>query len=492
MNSFIGRKVAELKWPFFRYDVLMAEYLPSDLFVWLYISIVVLKNHETKKEKNSYAISEIEQSKKLLMERFNSIIDNTILERIVLNAERNFVSSSENSIGFVSNTIKDEAFEFLSTFGRILSEKVEIRRVFKDGITGEVVPFFGNSETIENWGGELKALNPLSKKRPNKLQIIKAFEIYRKNKNNNLLSYPIQDEVGLLNNTNNELESQNQKPTKTNNIILSTQIENSKFNPIYLENSECMFHLKVEVYVKDNKFLVTTPFEKNFTQLWFSKQFELALRSGQSNELSTLINDLEKVHIVQEIKSETESFPRRISQQLHVCGTLYKLIENTKNNDLKKIIFSLDDLFLSNSDYYFSMIGIFLECLISPLKEKPNSLNRNSYDYRLFCKEIEAWTQKLKIDGKKLLNDELHRNWQKGSQNFKADLANLFFNHKLSNSKFLYFDFINDAFSLFNIRNKYGGIGGTHYRKNSISEFNNDQIKKLEKVTMVIIDLYEG
>ncbi len=488
MSKDMGRKVAEVKWPFYRYDVLMPEQVRSDLFVWLYLSIVVLKNKEAKKAKDSYALSETEQAKKVLAEKFSSVIDTTTLDRIIINAEHGFVSSTDPSHGIVSKTIKADAFEFLSTFENMFSEQVQIKRIFKDGVTGEVVPFFGDTDSIEDWRADLDCISPISKSRPKKSQIIRALKIYAKNQNSEMVNAPNYiDEDEQFVDPDEEVEFSINEGGSLEEVSAQKPQSRSRFNLIYLENTECLFRLKVEIYVKDNKFWVTTPFDREVTYSWFNKQFGLARKSGQASDLATLMADLEQNYIVPEIVLTDDVLRKDISRQLNSCGTIYRLIEHTGNNDLKRILIKVDGLFHSRSEDYFNNLGHYLECLVEPLKDYSNTAQRVSYDYRQFCQEIEAACQKLGVDGSKLFNKDVYNNWQKAWDNFKADVANLFFVIKNLNScKSLYFDFISDMVSLYGKRSD-----GSHYKKDKKLQFSKDQIDKLEKITKVIVDLYE-
>ena len=53
-NQFEGKEVGKLVWPFFRYKALIPEQIGGDLFVWLYLSLVIFDNQGRNLPDNNY------------------------------------------------------------------------------------------------------------------------------------------------------------------------------------------------------------------------------------------------------------------------------------------------------------------------------------------------------------------------------------------------------------------------------------------------------
>ena len=54
MNPYEGKEVESIVWPFYRYSALIPEQLGGDMFVWLYLSLVVFNNEGRTLPKDNY------------------------------------------------------------------------------------------------------------------------------------------------------------------------------------------------------------------------------------------------------------------------------------------------------------------------------------------------------------------------------------------------------------------------------------------------------
>ena len=99
MNPYEGKEVENIVWPFYRYSALLPEQLGGDLFVWLYLSLVVFNNEGKTLPKDNYDDEVKMDVQKILTEKFGNVIDGQTLEKIINNAERDFVTSIKNAEG---------------------------------------------------------------------------------------------------------------------------------------------------------------------------------------------------------------------------------------------------------------------------------------------------------------------------------------------------------------------------------------------------------
>ena len=182
LNPNEGRKVGELIWPFTRFDAVIPNQIGGDLFVWLFISLVVYVNETKGLDKHNYNDDVKIEAEKLINEKFSNIIDPQTLEKIVANAEKDFI---------VDESIKEDTFTFLDTYENLFSESCETRRVYQDSITGEVLPFFGDTAHVEDVRFDKedpKVLAPLKNKEPSSRAVKKAYDTYFRLKKFNVVA----------------------------------------------------------------------------------------------------------------------------------------------------------------------------------------------------------------------------------------------------------------------------------------------------------------
>ena len=140
-NPHEGQKIDNLIWPFYRYSALMPEQIGGDLFVWLFLSLISYENQTQGLPRNNYSEAVKNNVEILLRDKFSAVIDGQTLGKIVHNAETQFIEG---------NTIKEETFSFIDTYESLFSDKLDVKYIYQDAITGEVLPFFGDTSGIED------------------------------------------------------------------------------------------------------------------------------------------------------------------------------------------------------------------------------------------------------------------------------------------------------------------------------------------------------
>ena len=141
LNPNEGKTVDNIVWPFYRYSALIPKQIGADLFVWLYLSLVILQNQQKGLQKDSYTDEVKKEVELIMLEKFSSVIDGQTFDKIRANAERDFT---------VSTRLKEETFSFVDTYESLFSDKLDVKYIYQDAITGEVVPFFGDTAHIDD------------------------------------------------------------------------------------------------------------------------------------------------------------------------------------------------------------------------------------------------------------------------------------------------------------------------------------------------------
>ena len=172
LNDKEGQRVGEFIWPFYRFKAVIPNQIGGDIFVWLYLSLVAFVNETKNLDKDNYSDDVKLETEKLINEKFSNIIDHQTFEKIVNNAEKHFIDGSK---------IKEETFSFLDTYENLFAENCETRMVYQDGVTGEVLPFFGDPSNIDDYRiktdeDKSKSFDRCKIKDPSSKAIKKAYE----------------------------------------------------------------------------------------------------------------------------------------------------------------------------------------------------------------------------------------------------------------------------------------------------------------------------
>ena len=217
LNQKEGQKIGEFIWPFYRFSAVIPNQISGDIFVWLYLSLVVFANDTKNLPMDNYNDDVKTEAKKLIIEKFSNIIDHQTLEKIISNAEKNFIDKSN---------IKKDTFSFLDTFENLFAENCETRMVYQDAVSGEVLPFFGDSSNVYDYRmknhDEDKKFSQRNVKDPSSRAIKKAYEQYMKLKKYNIVSMEYEVEL------EDEFEDKEEQTFLDSDLKVNTFVEEKK------------------------------------------------------------------------------------------------------------------------------------------------------------------------------------------------------------------------------------------------------------------------
>ena len=177
INPREGQEIDEkIIWPFYRFSAVIPNQIGGDIFVWLYLSLVVFVNESKKLNKDNYNDDVKIEAQKLINEKFSNIIDYQTMEKIVSKAEKDFIADDK---------IKEDTFTFLDTFENLFADNCETRMVYQDAVTGEVLPYFGDTSNIEDYHvrsgvEDCERFDRLKVDYPSSRAIKKAYDQYMK------------------------------------------------------------------------------------------------------------------------------------------------------------------------------------------------------------------------------------------------------------------------------------------------------------------------
>ena len=494
-NQFEGQEVGKLIWPFFRYKALIPEQIGCDLFVWLYLSLVIFDNQNRNLPENNYDDEVKHNVQKILIEKFSAVIDSQTMEKIINNAESDFVIKAINKSGGKSLQLKDDTFSFVNTYEYLFSDKLDVKYIYQDAITGEVLPFFGDTSWVEDSREDgLEFINPRPGiKEPSKKAVKKAYEQYIKIKKHNeepiddiefVDEYFDEDEQTFLDDDEKEISFNEEKQ----------ELKSLKnYNVIFLYDQKSLFRLDVPLYIMDNELVAKSPFENNTNQ-WMDK----CLKKGRNifDELDIKIRNFENVYIVEEKKIEDfiEGNKKDFAFNLKVCQTLYRMVDELNDNKLRKYVIELDSMFVQQNELFYFHCGKYLERILKKINYNKSDANiRNNTDYETFCREIDNKFQNKNIDYNFVKSKNIFNDWKKKFtrrdgleySSFKADVTDILLRTEITNNPLMYPSFINDLFNLYSLRSRVDHDDDSS-RNITIKQ---DEVDKIVKLTKVLFEL---
>ncbi|MCH5165494.1 MAG: hypothetical protein J1G01_03735 [Clostridiales bacterium] len=481
--------IGSIIWPFIRYDVLMPKQVKTDLFEWLYLSLVVHQNEQRGLDKKSYTKEVKDDVRHIIKQRFYSLLDDTIIDNIISTAEKDFTVRDESQSSNCEWLV-DETFGFLDTYEDLFSSQVGVQKVFQDGICGDVVPYFDDDLFVQDAkkSGDCE-LQSLVRDRPSQEQIKNAYLLYSRL---NMVASNQDDTLAEPDEFYDEDAEVDFVPEMSNPTDMVTKVGNkdmTNYSTHFIDNSRCEFRLEIAVYTDGETLYIDTPFNPDVTFKWINKRLPKA--RSVCAELDEYLKSLEATHIVTTTVDPSAAlqfvYRKGVADQMTKCGDIYRLIEHLPDqyNDLKKLLIDIDKQFTSKHKSYFNALGTYLECLISPFVDRTDIATRQYYDYNQYCTTISYICKQLGVNDRPFLSENVFKNWRKGWGHLKADLASIFLaNAKMKSNTKLYPSFVQDIFSLYDRRNE-----GSHYNPGMTYNYDENDIIKLFNVTRVLIEL---
>lgn len=478
-------------WPFVRYDVLMPKQIKTDLFEWLFLSLVVHQNEQRSLEKTNYSKAVKDEVRRMIKQRFSSLLDDSIIDNIIATAEEEFTVKIVNRFGD-ERCLKDETFGFLDAYEDLFSSQVSVQRIFQDGICGGVVPCFKESDYIQEAGknSDKPKLELRIEKKPSQKQIEEAYLTYNRLATNIGDQSDVSDETDEFYDEDAEVDFSPEIQLNETDNSEEASATSTNFSVHFIDNSRCEFNLEIPIYSDGERLYIGTPFDPETTNQWFNRRLNKA--RSVCEKLDKYLKELEAKYTIKIDKQEGSDqlqiiYRKGVAEQMSVCGDIYRMIEHLpeKYIDLKKLLIDVDKHFTSKHKSYFQSLGEYLECLLYQFVDHSEKNSRQYYDYSQYCSDINYICSMAGVNGRPLMSENIFNNWQKGWSHFKADLAGLFIEDvRMMNNAKLYPSFVQDVFDLYDSRNN-----GSHYKPGTTYVYEGADITKLFNVTRVFIEL---
>lgn len=488
LNPNEGKTVDNIVWPFYRYSALIPKQIGADLFVWLYLSLVILQNQQKGLQRDSYTDEVKKEVEIIMLEKFASVIDSQTFDKIRANAERDFT---------VSNRLKDETFSFVDTYESLFSDKLDVKYVYQDAITGEVVPFFGDTAHIDDSDRRKNALKTRSGiKEPPKVAVKRAYEHYMR-----LKKYSSDSEAVEIQSEFDELFFDEDAQTFIDGdfetfeekVEVAEQKSLRDYNVIFLKDSKVLYDVDIPVFVRANELMLMSPFDR-ITDQWFNRCAVKA--QNVSEDVADLFKALRQQYIVAErrIGEFKETKKSDFASTLKHCDVIYRMIDTLNDDELRKDLVCLEQSFNAKQIVAYYYVGRILDTLVRDHIEytgRTMEIDRLATTYDRFCLELDAKCQYRNVRYDSLKRKGVFSNWQsrkdvradgKKNASFKADIADIVLKTDFIASEAMYPSFFSDLFKLYDDRSK-----ADHADRDA--KVDPSMIQNLEKALKVLFQL---
>ena len=481
-KNFEGKPIPEkVVWHFYRYKVQITDKKDNDVFEWLYLSLFVYQNRMLNKDELSYDEDVKNQVKAIMLNKFSDVIDNTIITNVIRNSENDFIYHDKK---INRDFIKKECLGFLSTYENLFGDNLRPTYIYQDAITGEVVPFFGDTAFLKNISNHdpnncLEFDKKITK--PSKSSIDFAYKQYEKLskfkaeediteaelasdtlEENEILDQDFGEEEIYFGDDDEEFISmaEVEKPKKQKDKKIT------KCTVRFLNVPRVDFYLEVPIFVRDNQLCLVSPF-KNNTELWLNKCLKKA-RNISKEGVDEKIKLLENKYLMteKEIIDYVGNAKGDVADNLFYCKKLYRLGLSLKDNNLLKNILDLDSNLKAKNEISYFYMGNILENILYSINYKTKfpytNKGRTSITYNQYLYELDFKLAPTNINYKCLKNAIVFNQWTSKKEkkdgeiykSFKADVADLLISTNLVESSLMYRNFIEDIFDIYNKRNK--------------------------------------
>ena len=484
------KPVDSIKWPFLKYMVLVPEKNEIDAFAWLYISFVRLYNKKKNADEFSYN-EEIENIVKgKIRQEFGDIIDVPTLDKVIQTTKEKYLDPKGKTS--------------IEVFKNLFSDRLQIRYIFRDCITGSVVPYFYDQLNLP---AEVKeeGLSPVKKNKPDKKYVKLAYKRYLKRER-----YVTRDLDELIEEFEEEDSSEDFSVTdEDTQLYEDDDFYSDRANPF--ENQEqvslpknfdvkfvddgCIVYFNVPIIVEDNRLSVRTPFDSS-TGPWLNTCFDKG--SKENSELKGIYKKL-SIFLVprQEEQAFFEDAEASIYSKLPHCGKIYRMVQDLGNDNLKRLVWTLENKYSRRDSDFYINCGKMLEMLLK-LRMRSGGFEPSNSSFRLNTTEdmlrFLIDSKCVNIDCEAMLTPKNVMNWKNRRFNakrndlqFKPDFLDLMLQSDISKSTLMYHDFVNDVWNIYNLRNKQG-----HADSGGWVPVTQDSLETMERVVEVFCDNIQG
>lgn len=496
-----NNKLFEISWPFWQCQAILPNAIGHDIFVWLYLSLLVRIVKVSSKPSKRVTEKQMDETRRLIREKFSKeLISDTLLKEIEEKVKKEFCEETQ----FKDYDLTPEAESFLNSFQYLFGDDVEVKTIYKDAVSGAIMPYFDPIKDYQvahanpSFKFDQKILRP---KEPSASLVLKAIKLSQSVETieDPIVSDETKEEA--ISEFYDEYEEVYEDDTlnfggdaPANDDSVATMAKTKKKRTVkVLEDTYQRLDFTVLVHEDEHgELLVDPPIEfpmNKATTAWFNMLFKRAMLTNES--LAAKVNEFFPKPKVQE-NIDPKNMLKLFSEQgkLDKCQELYETVghSQTCRADLQLEVIRINDNFHAISGFFH--VGRLLDLLGKTI---PDTVARNT-DYETFKIFMGDACKELGLDDSakyKLCGPEIHKKYSlrnKASYNlpFKELFANAILNNlACQNNPFLYKEVVEDAWHLYDMRSKVD-------HPNVDVRLSDEDIKKLTKLAKFIISIQGG
>ena len=504
-------KIMTIEWPFWTCKAMLPNSLGNDMFVWLYLSLLVHLNMLNHRE-NPYSFSDKakQDTRSLLKTKFPKIMDDFLLTEIENKIEKDFCDVANQKFGNL--VLRKDVESFLDTFESLFSNSTESKTIYKDAITGAICPFFEDLEKDYHPDQEIDYKfdeSILRSKEPSLRLVQKAIR-----ESQSLLSMDdplksIEAKEAVIWNLEAEEDEEvfeddtidfdfDEEEEKNAEPETYAEVEKTKHKKAVkiIEDSYQKELLSVNVYLNSNDELtVDTPTEFPYSKgltAWFNMLFKRAMIANEKlrKEVNAFF-ELDKKE--EEERADSDSLLELFTsdKMLDKCQDLYDVVSHSKTfqREMRLEVIRINDNFNSISGYFH--VGRLLDYLGKTI---PDNIDRSSTTIEQYRILMDSACKFLKLPegaAYKLKSPQIHAEYSRKNKvsdklAFKVLFANAILNNlACGHSEFLYPEVVDDAWYLYDQRSKVD-----HPNEHVVLKI--EDIQRLTKLARFIVSIQGG
>lgn len=512
-------KIFEIKWPFWQCQAILPNAIGHDIFVWLYLSILVRIVKAEANPSNRVTEKQMKDTRDLIREKFSKeLISNSLLKEIENRVKTDFCEETK----FKDYDLKPEVNSFLNSFEYLFGDDVEVKTIYKDAVSGAIIPFFepvypkytgietdqdkdeesSNGDDNDTFIFENNSLRP---KEPSARLVLKALGLSKSIENTSDPLVPTEakesvfseiaydedeeiyedDTIDFIDDSFSEKaasanDESSCKKKKTIKVIEDTYKKTRYSVLVRMDNESGELVVDPPIEFPNEKGIIA----------WFNILFKRAMLTNKS--LAKKINDFFPKPIIQKKVSQKtmiELFSK--NGGLEKCQELYEIVSHSKtySDELRLEVIRINDNYRAISGFFH--VGRLLDLLGKTI---PDNIIRSDIDYDTFKFFMSNACDDLGLDQEtkfKLIDRYIYREYSRQNKKndklpFKELLANAILNNlACKNNPFLYREVIKDAWDL------YGARSNVDHPNGDIRLSENDIIR-LTKLSKFIVSIQGG
>lgn len=500
-----NKKLFEIRWPFWQCQAILPNAIGHDIFVWLYLSLLVRIVKGSSNPSRRITEKQMQETRRLIRSKFSeALISDNLLKEIEEKVKKDFCNETE----FKEYDLIDGYESFLNSFEELFSNEVEVQTIYKDAVSGAIVPYFG---PIKYYGdkpsdnafsfneGALRPKEPTTSLVFKALKLSKSVEAFddplttEETKETIIADIDFDENEEVYEDDTIDFGDEPLPEEEEATASTTAPMNKRKKTVKVLEDSYRRWDLTILVHEDEHgELMVDPPIEfpmNKATTAWFNGIFRKAVLTNEA--LSGALNAFfPKPKVQENIKPENMLKIFSENGKLDKCQELFETVGHSQSQraDLQLEVIRINDNFHGVAGYFH--VGRLLDLLGRTIPDntvRVIDLETYRINMRCVCNELGLGADaQLKLTDRYIYNEYARPFKISDKLPFKELIANAILNNlACRNNQFFYKEVIADAWDLYGKRSRIDHTNGD-------VRLTQEDIEKLTKLTKFIISIQRG